>query len=327
MADRPDQDSRRDALLQLLRVGCAGAGAAGLGYWLSRREPSPSEAPVIQWKGDLRAPDAPGAPVVVVAHGEDPSRLVRRAIEELGGIRRFVSRGDVVALKPNASWDRTPEQAANTNPDVVAETARLCFEAGAARVVVADVTINDARRCYQRSGIGGAAQQAGAAVILPEPRLFRRVNLRGDVLAEWPVFTPFLEADKFINLPVAKHHSLTGVTLGFKNLYGIVGGQRQRLHQRIHESLADLGSFLRPTLTVLDGYRVLLRGGPGGGNLEDVAPMRTVVAGTDPVAIDAWAARAWWDLDPAGLTWLALAARRGLGSLEADKLPIRAVTV
>jgi uncharacterized protein (DUF362 family) len=153
------------------------------------------------------------------------------------------------------------------------------------------------------------------------------VNLRGEVLAEWPVFTPFLEADKFINLPVAKHHSLTGVTLAFKNLYGIVGGQRQRLHQRIHESLADLGSFLRPTLTVLDGYRVLLRGGPGGGNLEDVAPMRTIVAGTDPVAVDAWARRAWWELDPAGLTWLALAARRGLGSFALGQLPIRAVTV
>ncbi len=327
MADRRDTASRRDALLQLLRAGGAGAGAAGLGYWLSRRKPASPEPAAVPLTRDLRVARDPGAPVLVVAQGGDPAVLVRRAVDELGGIRRFVSRGDVVALKPNASWDRTPEQAANTNPDVVAEMVRLCFEAGAARVVVADVTINDARRCYQRSGIGRAAEQAGAAVVLPEPRLFRRVNLRGEVLGEWPVFAAFLEADKVVNLPVAKHHSLTGVTLAFKNLYGIAGGNRQRLHQRIHESLADLGSFLRPTLTVLDGYRVLLRGGPGGGNLEDVALKQTIVAGADPVAIDAWAARAWWNLDAAGLTWLALAARRGLGTLDFENLPIRAVTV
>ena len=148
---------------------------------------------------------------------------------------------------------------------------RLCVEAGARSVVVTDVSINEPHRSFQRSGIGEAARQAGAGVVLPEERRFRRVDLHGDLLRVWPVLAPFLAADKIINLPVAKHHSLTGVTLGFKSWYGILGGQRQRLHQRIHESLADLGDFMRPTLTVIDGYRVLLRNGPGGGNLEDVA--------------------------------------------------------
>jgi uncharacterized protein (DUF362 family) len=123
-----------------------------------------------------------------------------------------------------------------------------------------------------------------------------------------------------INLPTAKHHSLTGASLGMKNWYGILGGQRHRLHQRIHESLADLADFMRPTLTLLDAYRVLLRNGPGGGNLEDVALKKTLIAGTDPVAVDAYAAKAYWNLDSESLRYLKLAAERGLGSVEFEKL-------
>ena len=126
----------------------------------------------------------------------------------------------------------------------------------------------------------------------------------GVVLKSWPVFTPFLEADKIINLPIAKHHVLTGATLGMKNWYGILGGERNRLHQQIHQSLADLASFMLPTLTLMDCYRILLRNGPTGGNLEDVALKKTMVAGTDPVAIDAYVAKAYWNLDPSRCpTW------------------------
>ena len=139
---------------------------------------------------------------------------MRRAFEELGGAQRFVSRGDVVVVKPNASWDRTPEQAANTNPLVVAETVRLCLEAGAKKVIVTDVTINEPHRCFERSGIGEAARAAGAEIVLPGEQGFREVDLRGEVLGPNPVLEPFLNADKLINLPVAKHHSLTGATLG-----------------------------------------------------------------------------------------------------------------
>jgi uncharacterized protein (DUF362 family) len=327
MALQNDAVGRREALLQLLRVGGLGAGVAGLGYWLSRRQPAAGEPAAVQVKRDLRVAESTELPALAVAQGDDPAALVRRAVEELGGMRRFVSRGDVVVVKPNVSWDRTPEQAANTNPDITAEAIRLCYDAGAKSVVLADVNINNARRCYQRSGIGEAAARMGAKVMIPEDRLFRRVDLHGDTLRDWPVFEPFLNADKIINLPIAKNHNLCGVTLAFKNWYGIVGGQRQRLHQRIHESLADLGSFLRPTLTVLDGYRVLLRGGPSGGNLEDVAQKKTILAGTDPVAIDAWAAKAWWNLDAAGLLYLPLAARRGLGTTEFETLRVRAVSV
>jgi uncharacterized protein (DUF362 family) len=328
MAPQNDTPGRRQALIRLLRAGGLGAGAAGLAYWLRSRSHYPEEpAAAYVKRGDYSVPSDPGVAQMAVVQGEDPRRLLRRAIEELGGIKRFISRGDVVVIKPNISWDRTPEQAANTNPAVVEEMVRLCFEGGVKTVIVTDVSINEPHRCYQRSGIAEAARRAGAQVLLPEERKFKQVDLRGEVLRGWPVFEPFLNADKMINLPAAKHHSLTGVTLGFKSWYGILGGQRQRLHQRIHESLADLGDFMRPTLTIIDAYRVLLRNGPGGGNIEDVALKKTLIAGTDPVALDAYAAKAYWDLGEKDLLYLQLASKRGLGTLDFEKLRTRVVTL
>lgn len=190
-----------------------------------------------------------------------------------------------------------------------------------------DVSINNARSCFDRSGIAAAARSAAAEVILPEERLFREVDLRGEVLDSWPVLEPFLNADKMINIPIAKHHSLTGATLGMKNWYGILGGPRQRLHQHIHESLVDLATFMRPTLTLIDAYRVLLKNGPSGGNTADVALKKTLIAGTDPVALDAYAAAAYWDLDWHTLGYLKLASERHLGTLEFESVRTRFVTL
>ena len=226
-------------------------------------------------------------------------------------------------LKPNIAWDRTPEQAANTNPDLVAEVVRQCWQAGAKRIIVTDVSCNEPRRCFQRSGIMAAAQAAGADVILPDPDRFRQVDMGGVVLKSWPVYAPFLEADKLINLPIAKHHALTGATLGMKNWYGTLGGQRNRLHQQIHQSLADLANFMLPTLTLLDCYRILFRNGPTGGNLEDVELKKTLVAGTDPVAIDAYAAKTFWNLNADQLPYLAMAEARGLGTADFASLHVK----
>ena len=161
----------------------------------------------------------------------------------------------------------------------------------------------------------------------PEERLFRNVDLRGAVLGVWPVLQPFLEADKLINVAIAKHHSLTGATLGIKNLYGVLGGPRHRLHQRIHESLADLAAFLTPTLTVIDGYRVLMRNGPAGGRTADVELKKMLVAGTDPVAIDAFVAEACWNLDWHTLDYLRQASDRKLGRLDFENLRTTATSV
>jgi len=324
--------SRREALLQILRVGGVGAAAGGAGFWLSSRSVRPVPAAPELARKDHRVMTtaewpsltvARFAPEDGVAKAGEPRALVQRVLEDLGGMGRFVRPQDVVVIKPNIAWDRTSEQAANTNPELVAEVVRQSRDAGAKRVIVTDVSCNEARRCFHRSGIEAAAREAGADVILPDPDMFREVDLGGVMLKSWPVFTPFLEADKIINLPIAKHHGLCGVTLGMKNWYGILGGQRSRLHQQIHQSLVDLAGFMLPTLTIMDCYRILLRNGPTGGNLEDVALKKTVVAGTDPVALDAYVAKAYWDLDPERLPYLQLAATRGLGTLEFERLPVK----
>jgi len=312
-------------LIALARLGGLSAAATALGFWLNSRSRRPEELATSSLKRQFAVPPDSSLPEMAVTRGGEPRQRVERAIQELGGIRRFVSRGDVVVIKPNIAWDRTPAQAANTNPEVVAALVRLCREAGAKNVIVTDVSINEPRRCFERSGIAAAALAEGAQIILPEERKFREVDLHGEVLRSWPVFEPFLAADKMINVPVAKHHSLTGATLGMKNWYGILGGERQRLHQHIHESLVDLADFMRPTLTVIDAYRVLLRNGPGGGNAGDVALEKTVIAGTDPVALDAYAAKAYWNLDHVTLRYLKLASDRGLGSMNFENVRTRMV--
>jgi uncharacterized protein (DUF362 family) len=330
--NQPAPLTRREAMLQILRLGGVASAAAGAGFWLNSRSKRPIPAAAEQARKDHRIAADSQWPTLAIAQyssgsGEaqpgEPATLVKKALNDLGGITRFIRPQDVVVIKPNIAWDRTPEQAANTNPELVAEVVRQCREAGAKRVIVTDVSCNEARRCFHRSGIEAAAKSAGAEVILPDPELFRDVELGGVILKSWPVFTPLLEADKILNLPIAKHHGLTGATLGMKNWYGILGGQRSRLHQQIHQSLVDLAAFMLPTLTIMDCYRVLLRNGPTGGNLEDVALKKTVVAGTDPVAIDAYVAKAFWNLDPEHLPYLQLAANRGLGTLEFEKLAVK----
>ena len=315
--------NRREALIKLLCLGGVAAGTAGFGFWLSEHSERPVHALAMNAKRSHAVAIDPALPELAVIQGDDPERLAQAAIEELGGMRRFVSHADIVLVKPNIGWDRTPEQAANTNPKIVAEIVRQCWNAGAKRVIVTDVSCNDPRRCFQRSGIAEAAQREGAEVILPDPARFKDVDLQGEVLREWPVLDPFLTADKIINVPIAKHHSLTGTTLGMKNWYGILGGPRHQLHQKIHESLVDLAEFVRPTLTIIDCYRVLMRNGPTGGNLEDVVLKKTLVAGTDPVALDAYVAKAYWNLEVSSLPYLKMASQRGLGTYEFGKIRTR----
>jgi uncharacterized protein (DUF362 family) len=311
-----DRMTRREAMLRLLRLTGASAGTAAAAVWLAKHSALPVSTAAANARRDHTVEADAALPEMVVVQGDDPRTLVRRAFDDLGGVGRFIAHGDVVVLKPNIAWDRTPEQAANTNPDVVAETVKQCVQAGAKRVIVTDVSCNEAERCFHRSGIAAAARGEGAEVVLPDPSRFREVNLGGEILQSWQVFGPFLEADKVINLPIAKQHDLTGVTLGFKNWYGILGGERNRLHQQIHQSLVDLAAFMMPTLTLIDCYRVLLRNGPTGGNLEDVALHKTLVAGTNPVALDAYVAKAYWNLDADALPYLKLAERRGLGRAD-----------
>lgn len=250
--------------------------------------------------------------------------LVARAVGALGGMGRFISRGDVVVIKPNIGWDRLPVHAANTNPAVVGAVVRMAYDAGAKRVVVADGSCNDAQRCFQRSGIWKTAYELGAEVVLPAEHRYRTMRLRGDVLDEWPIFTSLVEADKVINVPVAKHHNLARFTAAMKNWYGVLGGRRNRLHQSIDLSIADLATFMRPTLTVIDAMRVLIRNGPQGGNIDDTKPMNTVIASVDQVAADAFACTLIGEHRDR-LEYLKMAHERGIGTMYWENLRVKRV--
>ena len=315
---------RRDFLKRTSQAGAGAAAACGLGFWLHSRSSHParevSAAQVRNYRVDIGS-DLPG--MAVVSGGEPPD-LVKAALAALGGMEKFVSRGDVVVLKPNIGWDRVPQQAANTNPDLVKAVAQLCFDAGAKRVVVTDVSCNDPRRCFMRSGIASAAESVGATVLLPEERKFRDYRVNGEILSVWPVFTPILEADKVINLPIVKHHNLSRITMGMKNWYGILGGRRNQLHQNIDIGIVDLATFVRPTLTILDAYRVLTANGPQGGNLNDVKLVKAVVAGIDPVAIDAFGAT-YLGMRAEQIPYINIGHERGLGTMFWENLRVREV--
>lgn len=251
--------------------------------------PSPPEADAAQGIGAT----------VAAASGTNPGENVRRAVIALGGIRSFVSRGDVVVLKPNIGWDRTPEQAANTSPEVVVALAEMCLSAGAKEVRVFDRTCNEPRRCYASSGIQAAVEafakrhgaQDAARVYHVEERKFRRTSIPGGMgMKEWDLYRDALEADRIINVPVAKHHSLATVTLGLKNMMGIMGGNRGQIHFNLSDCLVDLHRRVRTHLTVVDATRVLLRNGPSGGDLADVRAPGKVFASADVVAADVVAA-------------------------------------
>jgi uncharacterized protein (DUF362 family) len=250
---------------------------------------------------------------MAVVRGTNPDLAVRKAIELIGGMPSFVSRGDVVLVKPNIAWDRTPEQAATTNPAVVAALVGMALEAGAKKVIVADNTCNDARRSYVRSGISDAAKSAGAEVVFMEDRHFIKTNVKGEVLKDWLCYRGALDADKIVNVPIAKHHGLSRVTLSMKNLMGVVGGARNLLHQRLTESVVDLAAFFKPQLTVLDAVRILKANGPQGGSTKDVERLDTVAASADPVRIDAFGATLF-GIEPEDFPPIALGEKRGLGT-------------
>ena len=250
---------------------------------------------------------------------EEAVRLTRRVIRDLGGMSRFVSKGNVVWVKPNIAWDRTPEQAANTNPDVVATIVKMCYEAGAKQVIVGDNPCNAQERSYPNSGIRPAAEKMGARVIYLDQRKFKKMALKGKSLKEWEMYVDMIEADTFINVPIAKHHSLAGATLGMKNLMGVCGGQRSRFHQDLSNVLADLAAFVKPKLVVLDAIRVLPVNGPQGGKLEDVKRKDTLVAGVDQVAVDTFSATLL-GMEPKKIGHIVEAQARGLGTMDYKSL-------
>jgi len=273
-----------------------------------------------QWM--LRGVGAAEGPVVAVAEGKDYAQVTRNTIAALGGMKMFVKRGDVVVVKPNIGWDRNSAQAANTNPIVVRAVVEEALRAGARKVKVFDRSCNDERRCYVNSGMTAAlAGMKNVELKFIEKERFKKVALKGKALSNWELYDEALNADVFINVPVAKHHQLTKVTLGLKNVMGVMGGNRGKIHKHIDEALSDVNSVLKSHLVVIDATRVLIFHGPQGGSLTDVKFLNKVIASRDIVAADAYATTLFGHR-PEDISVTVAANRRGLGEINLKKVRI-----
>lgn len=259
---------------------------------------------------------------LVVAKGEDPYLMTVKSIEAMGGMDRFVRKNDVVLIKPNMAWDRVPEQAGTTNPEVIEALVELSFKAGARRVNVFDRTCNDARRCYENSQIAESARKKGANVYFVDDWNFVKAHFPYDSPMEgWPIYRDAIECDTFINVPILKHHGLTGLTLSMKNLMGICGGQRGNIHNNIGVKLAHLTDFIKPDLTIIDAYRVLVRNGPSGGDLKDVEYYKTLIVGIDPTLADSYAS-GLLGKDPLSINYIDESRKNNFGNFDVSKADI-----
>ena len=265
------------------------------------------------------------ASLLSLAKGEDYAALVAQVLKPLGGMAQFVRPGDRVVVKPNIGWDRNPEQGATTNPLVVKAVVAQALEAGAKRVLVFDRTCNEQRRCYANSGIEQAVMELNdprAVIEQVDQRKFVPVNIsRGTALTKWEIYKDALDCDCYINVPVAKHHGLSGLTLGLKNSMGALGGNRGNLHHELGQSLADLATVIRPKLTLIDATRILLRNGPQGGDVKDVKKLDTLIASADPVAADAYATTLF-GMQPDAIASTVAAYKLGLGEMDLARIKV-----
>jgi uncharacterized protein (DUF362 family) len=267
-------------------------------------------------------------PHLAVTRGGEPEQLVRRAIAALGGMERFVRSGDDVIIKPNICLGyHAYEYAATTNPWVVAELVRLCLEAGARRVRVMDSPFGSGpEQAYVRSGIQEQALAAGGQMEMMTRFKFVPTEIpEGRDLRQKEIYEDVLKADVLINVPIAKHHNLARLTLGMKNLMGVIT-DRPAMHRNLGQRLADLTSRVRPDLTVVDAVRILLRNGPTGGSLDDVKKLDTVIASPDIVAADSYAATLFGQ-DPQALDFIRAGTAMGLGRSDLDSLKIEEIAV
>ena len=283
--------------------------------------------PVFRITPDLLASEAV-APILSVGTGKNYTSLVASVLQPLGGITAFVKPGDRVVVKPNIGWDRRPEQAANTHPEIVRAVVELAIQAGAKSVSVFDRTCNEERRCYVNSGIKSALDTMDNRKVqcnYIDKRKFIPVTIeKGKSINKWSFYKDALQADCYINIPVAKHHGLARLTLGLKNTMGVIGGNRGKIHGNMGQNLADLNTVIRADLTIIDATRILLRNGPQGGSLKDVKVLDTVLASPDPVAADAYATTLF-GLKPKQIDSTVAAAKMGLGEMDLNKMDIRTV--
>lgn len=313
---KEDYSKRRMFIQRMGTAAGIAAGTAALGTFFHNRNLVPSGEEV-KTVPSYAVPGTEG--MMAVAEGPDPALAVRAALQELGGIQRFIKAGDRVLIKPNCAFDRPAHFGATSSPAVTGEVVRQCIAAGA-QVRVIDNPINNPEGCFVKSGLMDAVQSAGGEVWLPSASLFGQVKVGTLRIPDWEaLYRPLDWADKLIGIPTVKTHNLCGVSLSMKNWYGLLGGARNRLHQAINEVIVDLAQFISPTLVVLDGSRLLVANGPTGGSPSDVRPGDVVAVGTDQVALDSFGARLLGQT-PQDIEYLGMAAQLGLGTMDEANL-------
>ncbi|HPH96013.1 MAG TPA: DUF362 domain-containing protein [Anaerolineaceae bacterium] len=263
-----------------------------------------------------------------VVHGPDPAAITKTAIAALGGMERFVKPGQTVVIKPNICVDyHTYEYAATTNPDVVGALVTLCLQAGAKKVKVMDMPFGGTpESAYAISGISDAVRAAGGEMEVMSALFFEEMDFpEGKDIKRWAVYRGALDADVLIDVPIAKNHSMAKLTLGGKNLLGLIRNPNQ-IHRNMGQRVADLVSLFRPDLTVIDAVRILLDNGPTGGNLNDVKKMDTVIASGDIVAADSYATTLF-GMSGDQISYIKAAAAMGLGTLDLSSLKIEEVSI
>jgi uncharacterized protein (DUF362 family) len=278
----------------------------------STPEPSPSSSPAY----------------LAVIRGPDPAAITRLAVETLGGMAAFVSPGYDVIIKPNICTDyHPPEYASTTNPTVVATLVSMCLEAGAKRVRVMDYPFGGTpQSAYQISGIAEAVEAAGGEMHIMTKQKYIQVDIPlGKDLKKVEIYPDILEADLMINVPIAKHHGSTRLTLGEKNLMGTIL-DRNLMHINLSQRIADLTSLVRPGLTVIDAVRILTNHGPTGGDLNDVRQTNTIIASRDIVAADAYATTLF-GLTSADIGYIRASAELGLGITDLSSIDLREVSI
>ncbi len=316
-----DNLTRRDFLVRSAKVGASVAAAGGLSWWLhDGTGPQPSG----QSKGQVSLADFSishmGGKMSIVK-GKNRTKTLNRALGTLGGMGAFIRPGDRVLLKVNAAFATPPMLSATTNPELVAEVTRLCFNAGASSVIVTDNPINDPASCFSLTGIARAAESAGARVVFPKQDYFKPTSVAGGTLIRnWPLlYAPFQAVDKLIGIAPVKDHHRSGASMVMKNWYGLLGGRRNIFHQDIHNIIKELSMMVSPTLVVLDGTVAMMTNGPTGGSLGDLKPTDTMIVSTDQVAADAFGATLLGKT-LSELPWIGKAEAKGVGTADFESL-------
>ncbi|MBI5779569.1 MAG: DUF362 domain-containing protein [Planctomycetes bacterium] len=311
------KDINRRQFLQSLSI--LGIGAVASGYLPIHGQDKPEDK-----KPDEKKPDS--KLVLAVVEGKKPAEITIEALAILGGISKFVRKDSVVVLKPNIAWEKPMELAATTNPEVVLAIARECFKAGAKKVKVVERACNNPKKCFQICGFENAFNKSGVEFVhlTDDHKEYKEVKIPdGKELKSILIAKDVLECDTFINIPIAKHHGLAKLTLGIKNLMGITGGKRNELHHLLGQKMADILSVIKPHLTIIDAYRVLVRNGPTGGNPKDVAFVGKVIASTDIVAADSYACTLKpFSLEGKNISCVKAAYDSGLGEMDLSKIDI-----